>query len=276
MIFVKLIQLVLWFVLVKPKCALMNLKYVENIEKTCFLFNFYTVVVVLGMSRIRMQPEIGCVCGSAVEIRHSVLWRRHEQLSRRRRVLGRRVSLQTQMCGVDRRRCAVQHKRVRSNVRQMQFGAASRRRCVRVAQRSSERRRLLSRQLHVPLGAGRRHTERRVRWSTIGGKHHHHHHQHHHQYVTLLPSQATKNHSACAPPVIIETGAGADAALVVGLAALGAAVVMILVAVLLCAFVNKSALTDPSTWGMGADAAVENSPLYDESAGGQVNQLYEG
>ena len=88
--------------------------------------------------------------------------------------------------------------------------------------------------------------------------------------------EATKNHSACAPPVIIETGAGADAALVVGLAALGAAVVMILVAVLLCAFVNKSALTDPSTWGMGADAAVENSPLYDESAGGQVNQLYEG
>jgi hypothetical protein len=46
------------------------------------------------------------------------------------------------------------------------------------------------------------------------------------------------------------------------------------VAVLLCAFVNKSALTDPSTWGMGADAAVENSPLYDQSAGGQVNQLY--
>ena len=48
---------------------------------------------------------------------------------------------------------------------------------------------------------------------------------------------------------------------------------MIIIAVLLCMFINKSKLTDPSTWGMGADVAVQNSPMYDQSAGGQQVRL---
>lgn len=84
------------------------------------------------------------------------------------------------------------------------------------------------------------------------------------------------NHSECNGGVVVETGAGDNAALVAGLAAGGALLVMIIVAVLLCAFINKSQLTDPSTWGMGADVAVQNSPMYDQSAGGQQNRLYEG
>ena len=84
------------------------------------------------------------------------------------------------------------------------------------------------------------------------------------------------NISECNPGLVIDTGAGQNAALIVGLASAGAVLVMIIVAVLLCAFVNKSQLTDPSTWGMGADVAVQNSPMYDQSAGGQQNRLYEG
>lgn len=85
-----------------------------------------------------------------------------------------------------------------------------------------------------------------------------------------------KNHSECVGAVVVDSGAGDTAALVVGLSTAGAVLVAILVAALLMMFVNKSNLTDPSTWGMGSSTGLENNPLYDESAGGTTNALYEG
>lgn len=85
-----------------------------------------------------------------------------------------------------------------------------------------------------------------------------------------------KNHSGCVGAVVVDSGAGDTAALVVGLSAAGAILVAILIAVLLMMFVNKSQLTDPSTWGLGSSTGLENNPLYDQSAQGTTNALYEG
>jgi hypothetical protein len=88
----------------------------------------------------------------------------------------------------------------------------------------------------------------------------------------ILPERV--NHSLCAGVVVVDSGAGDTAALVVGLSAGAAVLVMILLAALLAAFVNRSKLTDPNTWGSGKDNALENNPLYDQSAGGRSNPLY--
>jgi len=90
----------------------------------------------------------------------------------------------------------------------------------------------------------------------------------------ILPERV--NHSLCTGVVVVDSGAGSQAALIVGLSALGAIVVMIIVAIALFAFINKSKLTDPSTWGHTGDAGLENNPLYDASAGGRHNPMFEG
>lgn len=88
----------------------------------------------------------------------------------------------------------------------------------------------------------------------------------------ILPERV--NHSNCTGVVVVDQGAGGTAALVVGLSAAAAVLVMILLAGLLAAFINRSKLTDPTTWGNGRDGALENNPIYDQSAGGQSNPLY--